>query len=128
MAAELEKAKASATIAASSKQAVAGQKTDFDINKAIAGERARLFTPTNRLLAESAAKQAGMSVDDYLQQKLDQYEEDLRGTGGQTQTQANPLPANPTAANLTVGTVYQTSMGPARYTGKPGNQAFELVQ
>jgi len=90
MAAELEQAQASANVAAGSREAVAGQKTAFDINKAIAEERARLFTPTNRLLAESAAKQAGISVDDYLQQKLDQYEADLRDTGGQG---AKPPPA-----------------------------------
>jgi len=27
------------------------------------------------------------------------------------------LPANPSAANLTVGTVYQTARGPAKWTG-----------
>ena len=30
---------------------------------------------------------------------------------------SNPLPANPSAANLTVGTVYQTARGPAKWTG-----------
>jgi len=29
----------------------------------------------------------------------------------------NPLPANPSAANLIVGTVYQTARGPAKWTG-----------
>jgi hypothetical protein len=36
----------------------------------------------------------------------------IGGTGGGT-----PLPANASPANLTVGTVYQTARGPAKWTG-----------
>lgn len=39
-------------------------------------------------------------------------------------TQATPLPSNPTAANLKVGTVYQTPRGIGRWNGK----SFDVVQ
>jgi hypothetical protein len=40
-----------------------------------------------------------------------------QGGGRATGSSATPLPANASPANLTVGTVYQTAKGPAKWTG-----------
>jgi hypothetical protein len=49
---------------------------------------------------------------------LREMEKKLKGGGGgATGGSATPLPANASPANLTVGTVYQTAKGPAKWTG-----------
>jgi hypothetical protein len=117
----LAEAKASATIAAGARTDVAGQKTEADIKKAIAERRAQL---EDSYMLRNQARTDGVAFEDLVKQRLEQFERDLRGTGGQTQTQGTPLPANPTASNLTIGTVYQTSMGLGRWNGTK----FEAVQ
>jgi hypothetical protein len=49
--------------------------------------------------------------------ELDRMEQEILRGAKPTGGSATPLPANASPANLTVGTVYQTAKGPAKWTG-----------
>ena len=86
--------------------------------------------PLSLMSNTEEAKRLGITVDELRTRKIQEArtraEDTLKTLTGSPsgQTQGIPLPANPTAANLQVGTVYQTSRGPGRWNGTQ----FEAVQ
>ena len=118
---EIKKAQAGATVTAAARVSEGDKKSEADINKELADRRANL---EDSITLEREAKQRGMSKDQLIKEKLKTYEATLRGQTAAPPAQVVPLPANPTPATLTVGTVYQTARGPGRWNGK----AFEAVQ
>jgi hypothetical protein len=70
------------------------------------------------LLAEKAKVISGPMANSELGLKqLASIDAELAKLANVNRQSGNPLPANPSAANLTVGTVYQTARGPAKWTG-----------
>ena len=70
------------------------------------------------LLAEKAKVISGPMANSELGLKqLASIDAELGKLANVSRKSGNPLPANPSAANLTVGTVYQTARGPAKWTG-----------
>ena len=71
--------------------------------------------------ATAALKAAGVANPSTLQIKEYLVQQNMKGVSiaapESRNTGAAPLPANATEKNLTVGTVYQTAKGPAKWTG-----------
>jgi hypothetical protein len=70
-------------------------------------------------IAEKRVEAAALPEGKYKAQVLAGLDalERQQGGGRATGSSATPLPANASPANLTVGTVYQTAKGPAKWTG-----------
>jgi hypothetical protein len=125
---ELDVAKAGATVTAASREP--GYQLDVAQFVSDAGqEAAKTFDAALKKGDNKAeADRLGITVAQLRERKIKAAEDaalaKLRSGTTTPSAQVVPLPANPTPATLTVGTVYQTARGPGRWNGK----AFEAVQ
>ena len=75
-------------------------------------------TELMKKIADAEVAAAGMPGEIGKQKRAELAElKRQAGISGGAQTGGVPLPANATEKNLTVGTVYQTAKGPAKWTG-----------